>query len=79
MLFRSRYDKARKQRRDSTAGNIAADSGGSAGEAIDDAAELEKLARMGLLDYERSRKAAGERLGIRRLAMLDSLVKAKRA
>jgi putative DNA primase/helicase len=49
-----------------------------AGGAIDDAAELEKLARMGPFDYERARKAAGERLGIR-TSMLDALVKAKRA
>jgi hypothetical protein len=34
---------------------------------------------MALLEYERARKAAGERLGISRLTLLDSLVKAKRA
>jgi hypothetical protein len=45
----------------------------------DDTAELERLARMPPLDYERSRKSAGERLGIKRLSLLDSLVKAKRA
>jgi uncharacterized protein DUF3631 len=46
---------------------------------IDDDAEIEKLARMGPLEYERSRKAAAEQLGIKRLSLLDSLVKAKRA
>jgi putative DNA primase/helicase len=77
-----RYDEARKRRRKSAASNSAADNGGSAegaGNAIDDAAELEKLARMAPLDYERARKAAAERLGIKRLSLLDSLVKAKRA
>lgn len=49
------------------------------GDAVDDDAEIERLARMAPLDYERSRKAAGERLGIKRLSLLDSLVKAKRA
>ena len=47
--------------------------------ATDDDTELEKLARMAPLDYERARKAAGERLGVKRLALLDALVKAKRA
>jgi hypothetical protein len=46
---------------------------------VDDAVEIERLARMRPLDYERARKAAGERLGINRLSLLDSLVKAKRA
>jgi hypothetical protein len=46
---------------------------------IDDAAELERLARLSPLDYDRARKEAGKRLGISRLALLDSLVKAKRA
>jgi hypothetical protein len=45
---------------------------------IDDAAEIEKLARLAPLDYERARKDAGKRLGISRLALLDALVKAKR-
>jgi hypothetical protein len=45
----------------------------------DDAAEIEKLARMPPLDYERARKDAGKALGISRLALLDALVKAKRA
>ena len=49
------------------------------GNGIDDTAELEKLARLALLDYERARKDAGKRLGISRLALLDALVKAKRA
>ena len=44
---------------------------------IDDSVELETLARMSPLDYERERKAAGKRLGISRLALLDALVKAK--
>ena len=46
--------------------------------AIDDAAELERLARMAPLDYERTRKEAGKKLGISRLSLLDALVKAKR-
>jgi Protein of unknown function (DUF3631) len=46
---------------------------------IDDAAEIERLAKMRPLDYERARKDAGKRLGINRLALLDALVKAKRA
>jgi hypothetical protein len=46
---------------------------------VDDAVEIEKLARMPALDYERTRKAAAERLGIKRLSLLDGLVKAKRA
>ena len=45
----------------------------------DDDAELERLARLSLLDYERARKEGGKRLGISRLALLDVLVKAKRA
>jgi uncharacterized protein DUF3631 len=46
--------------------------------AIDDDAELEKLARLAPLDYDRARKEAGKRLGISRLSLLDGLVKAKR-
>src|SRR5205823_11967369 len=49
------------------------------GNGIDDAAEIEKLARLMPLDYDRARKDAGKRLGISRLALLDGLVKAKRA
>jgi hypothetical protein len=52
---------------------------GCAGGTIDDGAEIERLARLAALEYERTRKAAGERLGIKRLSLLDSLVKAKRA
>jgi putative DNA primase/helicase len=52
---------------------------GGSGNDTDDAAELEKLARFAPLDYERARKDAGKRLGISRLALLDALVKAKRA
>jgi hypothetical protein len=44
---------------------------------IDDAAEIERLARMGPLDYERNRKVGSERLAIR-ASMLDAVVKAKR-
>jgi Protein of unknown function (DUF3631) len=47
--------------------------------ADDDDAELERLARMTPLDYERARKDAGKKLGVNRLALLDALVKAKRA
>jgi hypothetical protein len=47
--------------------------------APDDEAELEKLAKMPALDYERARKDAGKRLGITRLSTLDLLVKGKRA
>jgi hypothetical protein len=46
---------------------------------IDDDAELEKLARMALLDYDRARKEAGKKLGISRLSTLDLMVKGKRA
>src|SRR5262245_53446818 len=46
---------------------------------IDDGAELERLARLAPLDYERARKDAAKRLGISRLSLLDALVKAKRA
>jgi hypothetical protein len=46
---------------------------------VDDAAEIEKLARLAPLDYDRARKDAGKRLGISRLSLLDGLVKAKRA
>jgi Protein of unknown function (DUF3631) len=49
------------------------------GAAIDDAAEIEKLARLLPLDYDRARKEAGKRLGLSRLSLLDGLVKAKRA
>jgi Protein of unknown function (DUF3631) len=62
------------QARQESAGNETAGNGGT----IDDAAELEKLARMTPLDYERARKDAGKRLGISRLSLLDGLVKAKR-
>ena len=46
---------------------------------IDDAAEIEKLARMRAIEYDRERKAAGKRLGLSRLSLLDTLVKAKRS
>jgi Protein of unknown function (DUF3631) len=45
---------------------------------VDDDAELEKLAKMGPLEYERARKSGAELLGIKRLALLDEVVKAKR-
>ena len=48
-------------------------------ESVDDTAELEKLARMTLLDYERARREAGKKLGIARLSLLDTLVKSKRS
>jgi uncharacterized protein DUF3631 len=51
----------------------------TAGNAIDDAVEIEKLARMPAIEYDRERKAAGKRLGLSRLSLLDALVKAKRA
>jgi hypothetical protein len=47
--------------------------------AIEDSAELERLARMSPLDYERARKEAGKKLGISRLSTLDLMVKGKRA
>jgi hypothetical protein len=52
-------------------GSAANGSGGP----VDDAAELERLARMAPFDYERARKAAGERLGVR-ASLLDVMVKA---
>jgi hypothetical protein len=51
----------------------------AAGGPIDDAAEIETLARLAPLAYERARKTAAEKLGIKRLSLLDSLVKAKRS
>jgi hypothetical protein len=45
---------------------------------VDDAAEIERLAHLVPLAYERARKTAAEELGIKRLFLLDSLVKAKR-
>ena len=54
------------------------ESTGNGGQVVDDDAELERLARFAPLDYERGRKTAAEKLGIKRLALLDSLVRAKR-
>lgn len=51
----------------------------ASGTAADDDAELERLARMSPLEYERARKEAGKRLGISRLSTLDLMVKGKRA
>jgi hypothetical protein len=44
---------------------------------VDDAAEIEKLARMPPLDYDRARAKVAKALGVRS-ALLDTLVKAKR-
>jgi Protein of unknown function (DUF3631) len=44
----------------------------------DDDAELERLARLDLFDYERARKPAAERLGVR-ATLLDKLVASKRS
>jgi putative DNA primase/helicase len=44
------------------------------GEAVDDDAEIARLAKLKPLVYERERKAAAERLGITRVSMLDKLV-----
>jgi putative DNA primase/helicase len=57
----------------------AAATGNGSANGIDDDAELEALARLAPLDYERARKDAGKKLGVSRLALLDALVKAKRA
>jgi putative DNA primase/helicase len=43
----------------------------------DDDAEIERLAKLPLVEYERARKAAAEKLGVR-TSMLEKLVKAKR-
>jgi putative DNA primase/helicase len=43
----------------------------------DDDAELERLARLDLFDYERTRKPAAERLGVR-ATLLDKLIASKR-
>ena len=51
----------------------------TSGSDIDDDAELDALARLAPLNYERARKEAGKKLGISRLSLLDALVKAKRA
>jgi hypothetical protein len=61
------------------ANNESATTASGNGAAINDDAEIERLARLAPLDYERERKEAGKRLGISRLALLDALVKAKRA
>jgi hypothetical protein len=53
--------------------------GASEAAAPGDDQELEKLARMSVLDYERARVEAAKRLGIERLSMLDTAVKTKRA
>jgi putative DNA primase/helicase len=42
-------------------------------------AELERLAKLGALEYERARGPAAEQLGIKRVSILDKLVAAKRA
>jgi hypothetical protein len=44
-----------------------------------DDAEIERLAKLSRLEYERVRKASAEKLGIGRLSALDAEVKAKRA
>ena len=44
----------------------------------DDAAEIQRLAGLSLVDYERERAAAAQRLGIKRLSVLDAVVKAAR-
>jgi Protein of unknown function (DUF3631) len=55
------------------------DNSGNNPNPIDDNAELEKLARMSLIDYGRARKEAAKKLGISQVSLLDALVKAKRA
>src|SRR6516225_969887 len=44
---------------------------------VDEEAEIERLAQLKRTQYERERKAAAERLGLR-AAILDKLVQAKR-
>ena len=44
----------------------------------DDAAEIARLAALSPLQYEREREAAAERLGIKRLGILDAVVNAAR-
>jgi Protein of unknown function (DUF3631) len=51
--------------------------GASEAAAPDDDAEIERLARMSHLEYERTRKSVAEALGVR-AAMLDLIVKGKR-
>jgi hypothetical protein len=48
------------------------------GNGVDDDAEIERLARLSPMDYDRARKDAGKRLGISRLSTLDIMVKGKR-
>jgi hypothetical protein len=57
---------------------VQSDTGNGSGAPIDDDAELERLAKLRALEYERARTAAAEKLGIKRLKLLDDLVKAKR-
>jgi hypothetical protein len=52
----------------------------ASGEApLDSDQELERLARMSVLDYAQARKDAAKRLGITAVSFLDTAVKAKRA
>jgi putative DNA primase/helicase len=47
-------------------------------QADDDKAEIKRLASLSPLEYERERKAAAEKLGIERLAILDNLIRHER-
>jgi hypothetical protein len=46
---------------------------------IDEDAEIERLAKLPRLEYERARKASADKLGIKRLSALDAEVIDKRA
>lgn len=51
---------------------------GEGGKADGDAAEIDRLARLSALDYERARADGAAALGISRVAMLDKLVASRR-
>jgi hypothetical protein len=69
----SKSETAEDKPKDATA------NGADGGAPLNDDTELELLARLAPLDYERARKDAGKRLGVNRLSLLDTLVKDKRA
>jgi putative DNA primase/helicase len=52
--------------------------GASEAAAPDDDAEIERLAKLSMFDYERARMAAAKALGVR-AGMLDALIRAKRS
>ena len=70
------YDAGDKA--EAEAGEAAAGDAASSEAPIDEDAELERLAKLSLFEFDRARKAAAEKLGVR-ASILDKLVAAKRA